>query len=75
MKKKINYQRIVLFSVLLLSCFSFLYLNHLGSDNLYFEQGLQSFYSEGGQVRQFIPDLFILDNIIDKLKDIITIDF
>jgi hypothetical protein len=75
MKKKINYQRVLLFSIITFSCFSFFYLNQLSSDNLYLEQGFQSFYSENGQVKQFLPDLFIIDNIVDKLKDIITIDF
>lgn len=75
MKKNINLRSIVIFSIIIFSCFSFLYLNHLGTDSLNIEQGIQSFNTESGQVRQLIPDLFIIDNIIDNLKDLITIDF
>lgn len=44
-------------------------------DSTYLEQSWRNIYSENGQVKQLIPDLFLIDNIIDKLRDIITVDF
>lgn len=74
MKSKILSPKRVLFAIALLSICSFVFLNQISADPTVLDGQMIDFSMERAQVKEFLPDLFVLDNLIDKLKDIITID-
>ena len=65
----------VLLSVMLLSIFSFLFLQNIEIDSSLIQGQVFEFSSEAGNFKNYIPDLFILDNLAERLKEIITVDF
>jgi hypothetical protein len=61
--------------ILTFSIFSFFWLQHLNAGSLETQNNFVQMNFENTNVKELLPDLFILDNFVDKLKDIITVDF